>query len=846
MPQQRPKKQDNVEGRMVIARNINWSPPTYLRNALTSPMVAHRAAALDDLAHLYRIGNDVVRARVTTELEHLTNDDSRAVSTAAATLLTNLPTTAPPATPAISATSATSATGEAPPTSAHPAPPEPATPPPVPAEAASPASAEAAPPAPAEVVPLAPVEAARLALTEAAPPALAEDVPPALAEDAPLASPAEPEPPRRTARVARVARPDPAARRARLLPAVAARVRGLRRVPVRGWLAGAAALLLVAAVVVAVVRGYARSWPAEFAYQVGITPLLVGAAVCLLLPRTRRLVGPGLLLGATAAAGWGLVYVVEQLVIDARPSMRNLGDPPAWLMLAGLALAVAAAGWTVLALVRDPAVRLEPRRPRSVRTAVPVAVAAGAAVFSVIGMTGVLRTFANLHVVYLGPVYGIVAHASIATAALAVAVPVWVAVLVPHALRLSVLGGWAGGALAVGASTLDVTDWTPADHPGELVFAGGALVLLGAAAVAGRRATTRPVPVRRSALLAGLAVLCLLATGGGLTLYRVAAAPVTTAVPWSLAVSPDGHRLYVAGGLSTTGSTAIGSARPGRVWVIDAATRHPVGRAVAVGHGAANVAVSRDGRYAYVSNAGDDSVSVISTPERATVGDPVRVGAQPTSLRLAGSRLLVVNAGSHDVSVLDTTTNEVTGTRIPLGHDPGAVTFTQDGTRAYVASGKQGDIACLDTATGKATCPTMLLGEEVQALAVSPDGTRLYATSISNDGSGVQDHLSIFDTGTGLRRADPIPLDAGPQFSITVSHDGNRVYVPNFFGESISVIDPRLGAPVGSPVPVGGAPGAVALSPHDDRVWVTLPSDGKLATFPTTNPTTITTTTITP
>ncbi|WAL98783.1 caspase, EACC1-associated type [Streptomyces sp. Je 1-369] len=30
MPQQRPKRQDNVEGRIVIARNVNWAPPVHL------------------------------------------------------------------------------------------------------------------------------------------------------------------------------------------------------------------------------------------------------------------------------------------------------------------------------------------------------------------------------------------------------------------------------------------------------------------------------------------------------------------------------------------------------------------------------------------------------------------------------------------------------------------------------------------------------------------------------------------------------------------------------------------------------------------------------------------------
>jgi YVTN family beta-propeller protein len=83
-PQQRPKKQDNVEGRIVLARNINWALPVYLRNSLNSPIATDRLGAMEGLLHLHRIGNDTVRAHVIAELERLADDDSRAVSTTAA------------------------------------------------------------------------------------------------------------------------------------------------------------------------------------------------------------------------------------------------------------------------------------------------------------------------------------------------------------------------------------------------------------------------------------------------------------------------------------------------------------------------------------------------------------------------------------------------------------------------------------------------------------------------------------------------------------------------------------------------------------------------------------------
>ncbi|MBE3014497.1 caspase family protein [Microbispora sp. NEAU-D428] len=127
MPQQRPKRQDNVEGRTVIARNVNWSLPAHIVHALTSPMAGDRLNAVDTLDHLHRIGNDLVRARAREALLRLADDDSRMVSAAATARLRAL--------------------GAEPP--ASPEPPEPAEPPERP-EAAEPAGARALGPEPPE------------------------------------------------------------------------------------------------------------------------------------------------------------------------------------------------------------------------------------------------------------------------------------------------------------------------------------------------------------------------------------------------------------------------------------------------------------------------------------------------------------------------------------------------------------------------------------------------------------------------------------------------------------------------------------------------------------------------
>ena len=47
MPQQRPKKQEDVDGRILIARNVHWTLPAHLRHAIESPIAAQRLSAVD-------------------------------------------------------------------------------------------------------------------------------------------------------------------------------------------------------------------------------------------------------------------------------------------------------------------------------------------------------------------------------------------------------------------------------------------------------------------------------------------------------------------------------------------------------------------------------------------------------------------------------------------------------------------------------------------------------------------------------------------------------------------------------------------------------------------------------
>lgn len=86
-PRQRPKKHDDIEGRTVIARNVNWTLPAHLTYSIKSPIDTDRFAAVDGLAYLLRVGNDTVRHHVREELKRLSQDHNQRVSAAATGVL---------------------------------------------------------------------------------------------------------------------------------------------------------------------------------------------------------------------------------------------------------------------------------------------------------------------------------------------------------------------------------------------------------------------------------------------------------------------------------------------------------------------------------------------------------------------------------------------------------------------------------------------------------------------------------------------------------------------------------------------------------------------------------------
>ena len=162
----------------------------------------------------------------------------------------------------------------------------------------------------------------------------------------------------------------------------------------------------------------------------------------------------------------------------------------------------------------------------------------------------------------------------------------------------------------------------------------------------------------------------------------------------------------------------------------------------------------------------------------------------------------VTNGGSNTVSVIDTGSNTVVAT-IAVGALPRGVAITPDGTRAYVPNAGS-TVSVIDTATNTAVA-SISVGANPQVVAITPDGTRAYVTN-----STIPGMVSIIDTATNTVVAT---VAVGPQPSaVAITPDGTRAYVTNGLDNTVSVIDIATNTVVAT-IAVGLFPEGVAITP---------------------------------
>lgn len=195
------------------------------------------------------------------------------------------------------------------------------------------------------------------------------------------------------------------------------------------------------------------------------------------------------------------------------------------------------------------------------------------------------------------------------------------------------------------------------------------------------------------------------------------------------------------------------------------------------------VAVSPDGRRAYVANAGSPdhpSATVVMVDlGTQTVTATVRVPPRPMALALTpdGRRLLVASIGSTAapagaLTVIDTAARHVVST-IPLASTPGDVTVSPDGRIAW----------CVITGASTYSPGAAVTVDLAKAIVVGS-----------------------------------VPVGVDPD-GVVVAPDGRRTYVANYFDDTVSVIDTTTRTVVAT-VPTGSGPSGLAVDQRRHTVWV--------------------------
>jgi YVTN family beta-propeller protein len=259
----------------------------------------------------------------------------------------------------------------------------------------------------------------------------------------------------------------------------------------------------------------------------------------------------------------------------------------------------------------------------------------------------------------------------------------------------------------------------------------------------------------------------------------VATVPVGGVTGHELAVSPDGKRAYVpiygdagVGRAGTDGSTLS---------VIDLATKKIVGK-VDFGHGVRphDPVFGKDGML-YVTTELDKTVSIID-PKTLKI-----VGAIPTGqdqshmlvLSKDGRRGYTANVGPGTVSVLDIPGKKTIAV-IPISGNTQRISISPDGSMVFTADQKTPRMAVIDTATDKVK--TWIPLESAGYGTVATHDGRWLLVTLRNSAK-----LAVVDLKT-MTVARTIDVGMGPA-EVVLSGDGKKAYVACNFSNDIAVVD---------------------------------------------------------
>jgi YVTN family beta-propeller protein len=277
--------------------------------------------------------------------------------------------------------------------------------------------------------------------------------------------------------------------------------------------------------------------------------------------------------------------------------------------------------------------------------------------------------------------------------------------------------------------------------------------------------------------------------------------------PFGIAMSPDGRRAYVTN-IDTN-----------RVTVVDIASGSVVD-SIPVGKAPYGIAVAGDGR-AYVVNSDDSTVSVIDTATNTVVSPPIYVGNSPTSIAVnaSGTRVIVTASDDDAISIIDTTTFNVTA--IPVGE--GAFGVAISGNKAFITNEFDDTVSVVDL-TSNTVIKTIAVG--VGPTGIAAGGNRVVVTNTGSFGENGDASVSVIDVDTLSLVGAPITGWDAPA-GVTVDAAGRYAYITDMGSATMSVLDLKSGKIEGPSYDVADGATGVAIG-ADGRIYIAGSFDGTI------------------
>jgi YVTN family beta-propeller protein len=285
-------------------------------------------------------------------------------------------------------------------------------------------------------------------------------------------------------------------------------------------------------------------------------------------------------------------------------------------------------------------------------------------------------------------------------------------------------------------------------------------------------------------------------------------------------------------------------------------------KTITVGYGPDAVAITPNGKTAYVISNRSDTVTPIDTTTNTAL-KPIKLAGSPGAIAITpNGKTAYVTTGEYTVTPISTATNTALKP-ITVGNGPEAIAITPNGKTAYVVNVFSSTVTPINTATN-AALKAIKIGNPITAagylgastIVITPDGKTAYISDPSTDPSAAAQVTPIATaTNTALK---PIKVGGFPaataitpngdilyvltsagvtpirtatntagasialkrsltSIRIAITPNGRTAYIvqDDFAGNLPGTVIPLqiASGTLGTPIPVGIGPGAIAITP---------------------------------